>query len=288
MDTGFTDINGATAYLKKIGELPADQIDLFEGALALALQEHPGKSTDQYRQHIAKISAQLIEKYNELHKEEGLPEGAETQILALRHVMTRVQGYAGDSVQYDDIQNADIIRCIDRRLGMPITIGIIAIAAALKANWPVHGLNFPGHFLLRFDGERGARYILDAFNLFEEVDAASMRKLLKESLGDGAELSAQFYESANARDILIRLQNNIKFRLIEAEDYRAALACVELMKLFAPEEHRLLFDQGILLSKLERPVEAIDVFRLYLDSVPNAKDKMQVLSIINELNGQIN
>lgn len=288
LEAHFTDAPTALEYLKALGHVADEDIDIFEAALALALQEHPGKSADQYRQHIIKLAAQLREKYSALIEEDGLPEGAETRILALRAVMTRLQGYAGDAVHYDDIQNADIIRCIDRRLGMPITLSIVAIAAALKAGWPVCGLNFPGHFLIRFDGEKGKRYILDAFNLYEEVDAASMRKLLKEHLGAAAELSAAYYEAASAREILIRLQNNIKFRLIEAEDYKGALACVEMMKLFAPQEHRLFFDEGILLSRLERPAAAIDALRAYLDKAPNAKDKMQVLAIINELTASMN
>jgi regulator of sirC expression with transglutaminase-like and TPR domain len=287
-DAYFIDAPTALEYLKELGSAADEEIDIFEAALALALQEHPGKSADQYRQHIVKLAAQLREKYADLIEEDGLPEGAETRILALRAVMTRLQGYAGDSVHYDDIQNADIIRCIDRRLGMPITLSIVAIAAALKAGWPVCGLNFPGHFLIRFDGEKGKRFILDAFNLFAEVDAASMRQLLKANLGQSAELSAAYYEAASAREILIRLQNNIKFRLIEAEDYTGALACVEVMKLFAPEEYRLLFDEGILLSRLERPSAAIEALRAYLDKTPNAKDKMQVLSIINELTASMN
>lgn len=282
-DALFTNSAEALEYLNDIARCDDSDIDVFEASLALALQEHPGKSIDQYRQHLEKMVMQTQRKYDSLMADNGLPDAADTRILALRHVMTRVNGYAGDAVHYDDIQNADIIRTIDRRLGMPITIAIMAMALAQRLGWALYGLNFPGHFLVRFDAEKGRRIILDPFHLFAEVDAAQMRKLLKENLGIEAELSSEFYEAAEHRDILIRLQNNIKFRLIEAEDYVKALACVQIMKCFAPQEHRLYFDEGILLSRLNQPSAAVTALRQYLEHAPNAKDKIQVLSIINEL-----
>lgn len=287
-EAAFQDAAAALAYLDDVGGRQDVDIDIFEAALALALQEHPGKSVDQYRQHLNKLEDTGQTHLAYAMKEHDLPDGLEAQLMALRHTMNRVNGYAGDPLHYDDVQNADLIRVIDRRLGMPITIGIIALALGRRLGWPLHGLNFPSHFLLRLDGARGQRVILDPFNLFAEVEAHQMRKLLKAKLGAAAELSAAYYEPATNREILLRLQNNIKHRMIEAEEYTKALACVTLMKRFAPQEYRLLFDEGVLLARLDQPAAAVKALRAYIDQTPSGQDRMQALSLINELNAMLN
>lgn len=284
----FFDPETALMYLEDVGQMPDEDIDLFEATLALAVHDHPGKSVDQYRQHLKKLIEQLQTKFNEFVQNEQLPDNVDTQILSLRHVMCRQNGYAGDMLHYDDLQNADIMRVIDRRLGLPISLGIIALATARACGWEVYGLNFPGHFLIRIDGARGVRHILDPFNLFEEVSAAEMRKLLKDNLGEDAELSSSYYDAASNRDILIRQQNNIKFRLIEAEDYQGALFRVELMKRFAPNEPKLLFDEGVILARLEHHAAAIKALREYMDHSKDGRDRMQVLGLINELSAMLN
>ena len=85
------------------------------------------------------------------------------QINALKSVLVSEYGYSGDTVSYDSLQNANLIQVIDRRKGLPITLGIIYIHAARAQGWDIDGLNFPGHFLLRIeDGVK--RTIFDPFN----------------------------------------------------------------------------------------------------------------------------
>ena len=51
--------------------------------------------------------------------------------------------YRGDSETYDDTQNADLIRVIRRRRGLPVALGILYLHAARAQGWPAVGLNFP-------------------------------------------------------------------------------------------------------------------------------------------------
>src|SRR3546814_8592275 len=39
-------------------------------------------------------------------------------------------GYHGDTESYDDPQNADLVRVIDRRMGLPVSLGVLYIHAA--------------------------------------------------------------------------------------------------------------------------------------------------------------
>src|SRR3546814_19012868 len=82
------------------------------------------------------------------------PEGA-PRASARAGVMSAEFGYPGDTESYDDPQNADLVRVIDRRMGLPVSLGVLYIHAARAQSWPVCGLDFPGHFLIRLDGEDG-------------------------------------------------------------------------------------------------------------------------------------
>ena len=47
----------------------------------------------------------------------------------------------------------NLIQVIERRRGIPVTLGILWLHCTRVIGWPAHGLDFPGHFLLALEGE---------------------------------------------------------------------------------------------------------------------------------------
>ena len=92
--------------------------------------------------------------------------------------------------------------------------------------------------------------ILDPFQGCKILDAPDLRQILKNIAGPQAELSSSYYDVVSRRDILIRLQNNIKLRQIEAEDFDAALRTIAIMRVIKPDEYRLLLDEGVLRARI--------------------------------------
>ncbi|MCG8648368.1 MAG: transglutaminase-like domain-containing protein, partial [Pirellulales bacterium] len=151
----------AMGVLDHLGSL--DDMDDFDpaiAAIAFASFDRPGVSTERYTAHLDELAASLIEA-----DMDGLVDAA-LRAEHLQKVLAGEFGYFGDDLTYDDLQNANIMRVIDRRRGLPVALGILYIAAAQRAGWPAFGLNFPGHFLIRVDGGGGGegRAILDPFN----------------------------------------------------------------------------------------------------------------------------
>ncbi len=267
--------------LQKLGEGADDDIPLAETALQLSASLHPGIDLDRYRNHLDKIAEDVGDRYAALVKA-GAEGNTETRLAALKHIISDQYEYRGDKDNYDDLQNADLIRVIERRKGLPIALAIITLHAARKQGWEMEGLNFPGHFLLRLiDGAH--RVITDPFNHFQILQAPDLRNLLKKVAGPDAELSASFYEPTTNRDILIRLQNNIKHRQIEAEDYEAALATVQGMRLIAPGEYRLLFDSGVLHARTGHILQAIGILEEYLGKARSHKDRYDAQLFLQSL-----
>jgi len=229
-------------------------------------------------------------KYIDLMKDGGV-ETVGVQLNALRDVIGEQHGYVGDNQTYDDLQNANLIRVIERSKGIPITLAILYICVGRAQGWDICGLNIPGHFVCRIE-HGGQRIIFDVFDNCRVLEASDLRMLVKRVMGDRAELSTDYFEATSNRDILIRLQNNIKHRQIEIEDYAGALMCVQRMMKIAPDEYRLLLDAGVLFAKVEQTKAAIEALEAYIDAVPKAQvyngEARDAELLLNELRGRLN
>jgi regulator of sirC expression with transglutaminase-like and TPR domain len=271
----------AFQYVRYAGTLADADIDLGEAALALGLLFLPGVRPERYRHHLRKLGEALAEDHA-LRLKHGETDSAALRLACLRRILHEQQGYAGDVESYDDLQNANMIRVIERRRGLPIALGLLYIIAGRKCGWQVDGLNFPGHFLVRLELE-GERLIADPFRKGAEMDAAGLRGLLKSIAGQKAELSHQFYLPVLNRDMLLRLQNNLKKRLVEQEEYAQAVIVVEAMEALAPEEYRTLFDKGVLYAKLGQKGQAVQALENYIVRAPDARDRQQAQGILAQI-----
>ena len=228
-------------------------IDLSEGALALAALDRPGVETGRYRDHIQRLIDDV---------KNALATGVDLT-AALNEVIFGLHGYSGDTLTYDDTQNANLMRVIDRKKGLPIALGILVIQTARSCGYSADGLNFPGHFLIRI-GEGRERIIVDPFNDGVERTAADLRNLLKLTTGLDSELAPEHYEAVGNRDILIRLQNNIKIRYERAGRLNEAIRVIERMLLFAPSSLFLYRELGVLQSRTGNYGAAMEAFQTLL------------------------
>ena len=272
--------------LREAGGQPDDQLRLVEVALLLAEMNHPGISVDRYRHHIQKMGEEVGWRYHELVNA-GADESPQTRLAALKHILADQYGYRGDEETYDNIQNADLIDVIDRRKGLPIALSILYIAVAQAQGWDVAGLNLPGHFVVRLEMD-GQRLIFDPFNRCEVLNAPELRQLLKKTMGPDAELSSSYYDPVSVRQILIRLQNNVKIRLIEGEDYEGALRAVENMRALDPHEYRLLLDAGVLCARTGRAQDAMTALEEYIKLVPSDRDRYDAQMLLDHIRSTVN
>lgn len=272
--------------LEEIGALPDGDIDLGRAALYLSAASHEGRDIGRYENHLKKITQEIIARHKEL-LDAGGADDAETQLAALKHILADKHGYIGDSENYDHLDNADLMSVIDRAKGLPISLCILYMHAARAAGWNIDGLNIPGHFLARIEKD-GRRVIFDPFYGAGIVEAPQLREIVKKTLGAGAELSSDYFEETSNRDILIRLQNNIKHRQIEAEDYRSALNTIENMLKIAPDEFRLLLDAGVLYSKTDQPMAAIQALQGYIDQVSNPDHRLEAEMLLRSVRESLN
>lgn len=246
----------AKAALCRIGNRGDASFDLAAAALALASIDRPGVSLGRYTEHFDLLSADLGR----------ISAGAKTledRIATLNHVIYATHGYQGDRRTYDDLQNANMMRVIDRRRGLPVALGILCTHAARAQGWEISGLRFPGHFLLRME-HAGRRAILDPFEQGAERSASDLRDLLRAQGDDSMELQPRHYESASDWEVLLRLQNNIRMRQMQSGNSRQAAQTIETMLWMAPDDKTLWREKALLDARIGHVDEAVMALEEYI------------------------
>ncbi|MSP77240.1 MAG: tetratricopeptide repeat protein [Rhodospirillaceae bacterium] len=248
------DGNPQLARLRDLCAGDGERLDLFEAALALsASRAEEAVDLVPYRQHVAAMAAALADL---VHRRGANPE-------ALAEVIARSYAYRGDSETYDDLQNADIVRVVERRKGLPVALSILYLHLARGQGWDAEGLAFPGHFLIRV-GIDGARHVVDPFHDGVVRDAADLRSLLRQVLGPQAELVPAHFDTVPDRDVLLRLENNVRLRLVKREDWTGAASSLDRMLAIAPDRPELLFEAGQINARLDKKRAAIAAFERFL------------------------
>ena len=246
----------AEIELRRLGSDPSDAIDIAGAALILAGLDRPGVPLARYRDHLALLA-------DDLRKASAGADSLDARLIAVREVFFAAYGYQGDRRTYDDLQNANLMRVIDRRRGLPVALGILCIHAARAQGWEVAGLNFPGHFLLRMD-HAGQRAILDPFQKCAPQTASELRALLKAQGDEDAELRAEHYMTVPDRAVLVRLQDNIRLRQSRSGDKRAAAGTLERMLWIAPDDKTLWREKALLDARLGRIDNAVAALEEYI------------------------
>lgn len=276
----------AEATLRRVGGADGGPLDLMEGALALAVFDAPTERLEGYRAHLDQL-ARDVETAISAKDAEDANGDAPNRLAALNGVLFGLHGYRGDSETYDDLQNANLIRVMDRRKGLPVALGILMIHLARSQGWEMVGLDFPGHFLIRLDAG-GARLVVDPFHEGAVMDAAALRGLLKMAIGQDAELKPEHYEPIPDRDILLRLQNNIKLRLLRGQRIDEASGIVDAMLLLAPDRPALWRESGLLNAHIGNVMTAIGAFDRYLDIETRPGPRQEIEALRGELRGKLN
>ena len=285
-----TTLPGPQQALDAIGQLPDDEIDIAQAALQFARIDQPGLALGPAQKHLSTIAQDMVATARVLASRT-----AAARAGALASVIGRL-GYAGDTATYDAPANANLLRVIERRRGLPVALGIIWLHAARAVGWPVHGLDFPGHFLLSVGGDPApraprssspGRVVVDVFAGGAPVDNAAMLGLLRRTHGPLAELHPGMLAPMPARAVLLRLQRNLQGRRVAAGDLAGALVCVEDMIRINPDAVALWQDAALLNTRLGDGLRALTCHERVLELVPEGRVAQLTQRAMDELRARL-
>lgn len=275
----------ARAALTAAGQLPDAEIELVAVALQFARIDAPEAD---WRAASALLSSLAQEAVAAAMADGEADQGdPDRRRAVLAEVIHGRFGFAGDSRTYDDPANANLIRVVERRQGLPVALGIIWLHAAEAAGWAAHGVDFPGHFLVAVEGARG-QCLVDVFGGGAALAAPELRALLKRMEGDRAELRPGLLQPMTRRGVLLRLQNNIKLRRLRAGDLTGALACTEDMLRLCPDHATLWREAGLMNRRLDRIGAALQCLDRSLELEPEGEAARRTRAVAEELRHRLN
>ena len=255
--------------------MPDSRIDLAAAALLIAAEEYPQLPLAPYLRRLDLLADRVGDRLS--------GETAPTLVLQeLCRVLFQEEGFRGNADAYYDPRNSFLNDVLDRRLGIPITLGIVMLEVGWRVGLPLSGINFPGHFLVRYDGDV-ARLLIDPFDRGRVRWEDQGQELLDRVYGGMVRMRDEFLRPASRADILARVLTNLKGIYLNARDDARALSAVDRILLFRPGAAVELRDRGLLLARTGRTDEAVAELQRYLGNAPAAPDAQRVRSLIQDL-----
>ena len=247
---------------------PEATIELARVALLVAAESDPNVDVDGELHQIdtwaAELSARLQPDWNNLQK-----------LARLRAFLFEELGFRGDRMDYYSPSNSLLHEVVRRRLGIPLTLGILMLEIGWRIGIPFEGVGFPGHFLVRLTGEE-RDLLLDPYRRGMSVNEQDCRHMLADATGGKLEFEPDLLASVGKRAMLARLLTNLKGAYLRAGQDELALATVDKLLVLDPSDLDEVRDRGLLLYRLGQYGAAFDVLHTYMEQRPEARDRTTV------------
>lgn len=217
-----------------LGLLDDEAITLDTAALQLAMLDHPAVELAPYAELLSAIGERLVA----VAADSDTP-ASRASVLA--RVISGEFRFSGDRSTYDDPDNADMIRVMDRRLGLPVSLSILYVSAARRLGWTADALNTPGHVLVRIASQTES-VLVDPFSDGAVLGPEALAELLSRMLGAGTQPTAEHLQPMTNRSVLVRLLMNQASRAEQGGHLRRALTLFHRMTVIAPENGHAWWD----------------------------------------------
>jgi regulator of sirC expression with transglutaminase-like and TPR domain len=123
--------------------------------------------------------------------------------------------FTADSDDYHHPRNSLLHEVLARREGMPITLSVVAIEVGKRLGVPIRGVGLPGHFVIR-DKQSGT--FADPYGHGVRYDEAGMLSSWQRRMGGEATFRPSMMTPTGAREIVLRILNNLKHSLITRDE----------------------------------------------------------------------
>jgi regulator of sirC expression with transglutaminase-like and TPR domain len=263
---------------KEIVAGPEEEIDLAEAALLIAAHEYPGLDVFAYLRRLHDLGTELKRRLR--------PDiGPTDRVVVLNRYLFDELGFRGNTQDYYDPRNSFLNDVLDRRLGIPITLSIIYVEIGRRLGLALHGVAFPGHFLVKCPARDGI-IVLDPYERGASLGLEDLQQRLRALRGGTApppDMARHMLAAAGKKDVLARMLRNLKSIYLERRDPARALAAADRIIALEPRAAEEYRDRAALYLELECHRAALSDFRNYLMLKPDADDAASVHGRVVEL-----
>lgn len=224
-----------------------DEGDLVRGALCLAQVEYRRIDAPAVTRQLTRLGAIATARMERL----GARPSPHAQVELLNTLLFDEEGFRGSEVRYEDPRNTLLPDVMARRTGLPIALSVVYIDVARRAGIPIEGVNFPGHFLVRY--RTSAHHpapprdlVVDPFAGGALLSAHDLRDLLRRHAGEDVAYDRRLLAPATRAQILARMAENLKRLYVAMRSFPHARAVSDLLVALDPSSPTELRDRGLL------------------------------------------
>jgi len=264
--TSTTKISVAERF-RQIVAGPDEKIRLAEAALLIACDEYRDLDVGAY---LARLDEMAVVFKRRLWRDISPAD----IILRLNRFLFDEQGFANNADDYYDPRNSYLNEVLDRKLGIPITLGLVYIEIGRCIGLPVQGVSFPAHFLVKYRVREGV-VVLDPYAKGISLSLDDLRHRIR-GLCNGivptkSRVAAMLCAASN-REILMRMLHNLKNIYIKNEQWSKALVASDRIIAIMPDDGNEYRDRAMIYIELECYRAARADFQTYLEKAPDAED----------------
>ncbi len=255
-----------TSALAALAADPHAPTDLARVALLIARDAYSTMSPRAYLRRIDRLADQLRPR---------LRGSLAARTAELTTFLFEECGFAGNTENYYDPRNSYLNKVLDRQVGLPIALSVLAVAVGERAGLNVVGVGLPGHFIAKaVDGNE--EVLFDPFNGGQFLDVEACEALVGGVTGRPFEATPESLAATPPGAIVARMLQNLKTAYMADRSYVRAARVTRRLAQLVPGDPTQRRDLGVLLVQADRPGPAIDPLRAYLKAQPNAEDAREV------------
>lgn len=259
---------------EKFSRMKESDLPLFEAAVLIAQEEFPDVSIEVASQAIAELVARLRPR---------IQGDLSARYSAFGAELFGSLGFVGNRDDYYDPLNSYLPSVLERRTGIPLTLGLVMMECGRELGLPLVGVGFPGHYLLRHDGTE--EILIDPFS-GTLVNRERLVAQLNEP-GLDAESILPLLKRTSKRKSLLRLVSNLKHAYMLKSDFERALRTCEISLVLNPAHAQSYRDRGLVYEKLELFHRAEKDLTTYLELSPNDNYAPAVAEHLLELRNRV-
>jgi regulator of sirC expression with transglutaminase-like and TPR domain len=259
-------------------ELPDDVIRLDCASLQLARDVYPDLNLLFYLERLDQLAEELQDS------RAGL--SAIQRYEAMRDLLVERHGFQGNDDDFYDPQNSYLNCVLERSVGNPINLSVLWIEVARRLNWPVFGVGFPGHFMVRFD-DPDRFLVADPFSGGQAVSTEDCQQMLDRQFAGKVKFDPQMLEPVSVRAILARSLNNLRGIYRANQDWQRLDDVLQRLAAVDPsnEDHRM--ELVAIRYRLGDLRSAYAHLSTYLNYRPDSEEREGMAQKLNHLGAMI-
>jgi regulator of sirC expression with transglutaminase-like and TPR domain len=186
-------------------------------------------------------------------------------LTQVSRLLYEVEGFHGNRDAYYEPQNSYLNEVLARRMGVPISLGILYLAVAGRCGLKMFGVNTPGHFVVGCCAG-GRPLFVDPFNGGEVLDQAACQRRVEEAIGGQQPLGPEHFRAAAPVDIAARVLRNLKTAHAMQNRWSEVLPVQRRLAALLPHVPQERRDLGLVYLRLGQPCKALGELEPYLRS----------------------